>query len=59
MSQLKLAKALGLARSTIQYYLFKSMRADLEGAKQWLADYKANKLVATTQIASTPGRRYV
>ncbi|HEX6566441.1 MAG TPA: hypothetical protein VF020_19265 [Chthoniobacterales bacterium] len=54
MSQLKLAHELGLARSTVQYYLGKGMPANLDGARQWLTDYKADKsLDVSTPVASS------
>lgn len=43
ISQIKLAKALGVSRSTVQYYLSRGMPQSLEEAKNWLLTYKADK----------------
>ncbi|MBV9877126.1 MAG: hypothetical protein JO025_20520 [Verrucomicrobia bacterium] len=55
MSQLKPARELGLARSTVQYPLGKGMPASLDGARQWLTDYRADKSFdVSTPVASNP-----
>jgi hypothetical protein len=55
LSQVKLAKALSLSRSTVQYYLARGMPAEVEEAKQWLVDWKGNKAtVAAVPIPSSP-----
>jgi hypothetical protein len=55
LSQVKLAKALGLSRSTVQYYLAAGMPAELRKAQRWLIDWKENKAnPVAVPIQSTP-----
>jgi hypothetical protein len=58
MTHLQLSKELDIPRRTISHYQSKlGMPGDLEGAKKWLAEYRANKFpgVATLSIeAATP-----
>jgi hypothetical protein len=54
ISQVKLAKALGVSRSTVQYYLSRGLPQSVEEAKVWLLAHKADKGDTIVTLPGTP-----